>query len=384
MATPHVLAFSNDISVNPSVAGQSDPTIASGWDGTPLFLAWVENDKVMTSRSDDRGVAWANPVQLWGQGVVETNPTLTFRRRITQSNPDTGELEILVQPALFATIVVDGVVKFFRGDFPSGPTGPIAFSSPIDLGIGEFPAGAAYGDHVEVVYERDGAVWARSSVDGGVIFSAEQRVDKASGTQFSASPDVTIEPNTSDVFVAYHGLRADGGDTNIYANFSTDAGKTYQTSEVRIDDDASGFNQSNVSLATDVRTGHVMATWEDRRGGSNVYFSRSIDGGLTWEANLNSGAGLTGDQFTPRAEVDPGRNVFVFFVDTSAGHRPLFNRFNALGSFDIPAEVSSTAGTAGAAAKGPVLTIDKFGRAFVAWSENRDSPVDNVYFARGE
>lgn len=383
-ATPHIVQFNNDIPVSSTTAVQANPTIASGWDGTPLFLGWVESGSVLLSRSDDFGASWSSPTMLWANGGAESNPNLSFRRRIVETDPDTGELQIVGQPALFATFVVDGQVKILRGDFPTGPENSVEFSTAIDLGSGDLPVVTAYADHVEVVYERDAGIWASSSADGGNLFSTAQRIDMASGTgQFSAKPDVIIDPNSDDVFVVFHGQRTQGN-TDIYLNYSRDSGVTYQTSEIRVDDDTSGQNQSNVSISVDPRTSHILATWEDRRGGSNVYFSRSLDGGVTWEANLNSGAGLNGDQFEPTAEVDPGRNVYVLFIDTSSGHKPLFTRFNALGSFDSSFEVSSSAGQAGAVAHAPVLTIDKLGRFYAAWIENRDGSPDNLYFARAE
>jgi hypothetical protein len=52
--------------------------------------------------------------------------------------------------------------------------------------------------------------------------------------------------------------------------------------------------------------------------------------------------------------------------------------------FAVATEVSSVAGTTGAAAKSPVITVDKLGRVYVAWAENRDGAVDTIFFARGE
>lgn len=389
-ATPHVLTFSTDIPVQTSTAKQSTPSIASSWDGTPLFMGWIENNKFVLSRSNDYGVSWSTASTVLLSGTVQSNPKLTFRRRVTQTNASTGELEIIVNPALFVTIVVDGSVKIIRGDFPVDtngkpvyPLGELTFSTAVDLGAGDVPATAAYGDRIEVAYENASGIWVRSSSDGGVSFSATQRVDTASGIdQTSARPDVSIDPNSGDVFVAYEGKRSEGNN-DIYLNYSKDNGVSYLVDEVRIDDDT-GSAQSNVSISTDPRTSHVVATWEDSRSGKDVYFSRSTNGGSVWEANLDSGNGLAGDQFEPVADIDPGRNVFVLFIDTSSGARPLFNRFNALGVFETPKEVSSLAGTAGAVAKNPALIIDKLGRVYVAWSENRDGPVDNIFFARGQ
>lgn len=181
--------------------------------------------------------------------------------------------------------------------------------------------------------------------------------------------------------MAYHGWRG-SGDTDIYLNFTRNGGQTYQAEETRVDDDPQGYNQSNVSLAVDRRAGQVMTTWEDRRGGANIYFSRSFDDGESWETNIQTGAGLIGDQSLPQAVVDPGRNVYLIFIDTSDEQKPLFSRFNADGTFDPPLLVSQAAGEAGAAADDPAVTIDEYGIVYVAWTENRGTPDIDLYFAR--
>jgi hypothetical protein len=72
-------------------------------------------------------------------------------------------------------------------------------------------------------------------------------------------------------------------------NVSTDAGQTFLAEEVRIDDDPLGQNQLNISVAVDERSGQILATWEDRRGGANVFFASSEDYGLTWGARTSMG-----------------------------------------------------------------------------------------------
>jgi hypothetical protein len=62
----------------------------------------------------------------------------------------------------------------------------------------------------------------------------------------------------------------------------------------------------------------------------------------------------------------------------------MFSRFNPDRTFDPPLPVSTAAGVAGAAAQNPAVAIDKFGSIFVSWSENRNSPNVDVYFARAE
>lgn len=398
-ATPHVLTFSDDMAIKTSDAIQSSPTIASSWDGKPLFVGWIENDQLVLSRSDNNGDSWSTPAAVLPGLTVQSNPTLTFRRRITQTSPDTGELEIMVKPALFATFVDNGTVKIMRGDFPADditgetdyPLGELTFSDPVDLDTGNFPATAAYGDHIEVAYEKINRIWVASSSNGGLSFSVTRRnIDKASGLgQTSSRPDVAIDAISGNVFVAYEGKRLKGNN-NIYLKYSIDGGANYQKAEIRIDDDNTGSSQSNVSISTDPHTSHIVATWEDTRNNNqDIYFSRSIDAGITWETpNLDSGNGLSGDQFEPVADIDPGRNVIVLFIDASNGQRPLFNQFSVpepgAGSFDTPREVSAIAGTSGASAKNPALSIDKLGRTYVTWTENRNASVDNIFFTIGQ
>lgn len=264
-ATPHELTFSTDIPVSSSSNDQTNPTITSNWDGSTLFMAWEENSRVRYSRSDDYGQHWSTPVDLLAGGTTQASPTLVMRRRITQTNTSTGELEIVVEPALLATLVVDGTVKFIRGDFDPIDDS-VSFGTAIDIATGSAPSLAAYGDHVEVVYQviTDGrdSVSARSSANGGASFASALRVDQANtgGGEFSRQPTVAIDPRNDDVYVGYHGPRG-GGDTNIYVNRSADAGASYN-GEVRADDDAGGGNQLGVSLSVDGRSGQVAATWK--------------------------------------------------------------------------------------------------------------------------
>jgi hypothetical protein len=191
-----------------------------------------------------------------------------------------------------------------------------------------------------------------------------------------------VDPFSGDVFIAWH-AQAGGGDSNVYLAASQDAGASFGAPR-RIDDDSQGLNQLNVSVALDPRSGEVYATWEDRRGGANVYFALSSDKGATWGANVDVGAGLGGDQFRPRAVVDVAGNVYVAFQDTTSGARVVFTRFNATGSFDPPLQPSTQAGVGGVVGDRPAVATDRFGTVYLAWEENRGGPSTRVVFARAE
>lgn len=336
-AEPHILAFAADSQVNVDDGGttQFTPKITSAWDGAPLFMVWQENGKVVLARSDDFGANWGASAPVL-DGTAEASPSLAFRRFVPETtdpvtgdplidpvtgepltDPLTGEPYIKVPPAMFIAMQSGTDIVIVRADFPDGPNGAAVFGAPVTVGSGILPVVAAVGEHIEVAFEKaDGTIVVTSSIDGGLNFLTEQRVDfgNLGGGDQSSQPSLAIDPETHNVYVAYHGNRV-SADNNIYLNVSVDAGANYQPSEILINDDGGGNHQTNVSLAVDHRTGAVLTTWEDRRNGSaDIYFTRSTDYGLTWDKNIQVGAGLLGDQTSPRAVADPGRNVYVVFI----------------------------------------------------------------------
>jgi hypothetical protein len=372
-ATPHALAFGPDQQINDLADGAQDfPDIVAERKGSPLFVAWEDAGGSRLIRSDNLGDAWSPSLAIGS--CASQRPALAFRDEVVVD-------DVLETPAaLFIAYAEGGSIYLIEGEFPDGLAEPVVLGAPVLVGMGSEPDVAATADSVHVAWEQDNQIFAASG-SGAAALGAALRVDTGDGE--AHVPSIAANRTTGDVYVAYHAIRG-AGDSDVFVNVSTDNGATFGDTEVRIDDDPQGQNQLNISLGIDDRSQQLYATWEDRRGGANVYFSRSFDNGASWEPNLETGAGLGGDQFTPQAAIDPGRNAYVLFIDTTDGRRPLFSRFNPDGTFDPPLEASDRAGKAGAAANNPSVATDRYGTIYAVWSENRDSPDLNIYFARAE
>jgi hypothetical protein len=251
---------------------------------------------------------------------------------------------------------------------------------PLDVAAGGRPHVAVGPSAIHLVFEEGGGIHHAGSTDAGATFSDAQAVHGS--TSMAHAPRVAVNGFTDEVYVAWDAIEG-AGDSNIYFVASPDAGGSFG-GPVRVDDDPMGQNQLNVSIAVDARSQKIYATWEDRRGGANVYFTWSEDGGASWEPNVDVGAGLGGDQFRPEAVVDAARNVYVAFHDTSDGMRVVFSRFNAEGTFDPPLLPSREAGRAGVVADEPTVASDRYGAVYVAWQENRNAADVDVFFARAE
>lgn len=369
---PHALAFGPDQQINDPADGTQDrPDIVAERNGLPIFVAYEDAGGSRLIRSDDLGDTWSPSMAIGG---ASERPALAFRDEVLVE----GVVE--TSATLFIAYAEGGSIYLIEGTFPDGLAMPVALGAPVLVGPGTEPDVAATTDAVHVAWEKDGQIFAASG-PGGAALSAELRVDTGGGEAFV--PSIAANRTTGAVYVAYHARRG-MGDTDVYLNVSKDRGASYGDQEVRIDDDGGGQNQLNISIGIDDRSQQLYATWEDRRGGANVYFSRSVDDGATWDPNLETGAGLGGDQFTPQAVIDPGRNAYVFFIDTTDGRRPLFTRFNPDGIFDPPLQASERAGQAGASANNPSVATDRYGTIYAVWSENHGGPDLNIFFARAE
>lgn len=189
-----------------------------------------------------------------------------------------------------------------------------------------------------LAWEDNGQIMAGSYDPVAATFSAP--VGVGAGT----SPDIAL--GLDSVHVAF----ADGGTIRHSASF----------------DGAATFAEP---AEVDPQTGELFASWEDRRGGANVYFATSDDGGQSWSPNVDVGAGLGGDQFHPQAVVDVASNVYVAFQDTTDGQKVVFSRFNEEGTFDPPLASSTKAGQEGIVGDYPSVATDLYGTVYVAWED---------------
>lgn len=143
---------------------------------------------------------------------------------------------------------------------------------------------AASGDTVHVVWEddRDGhfEVYYIRSTDGGISWGTDMRLTNS--LNHSQKPSIAVSGSVVHVFWFYHqGI----GNFEIYYKRSTDGGQTWGPDTQLTN--ANG-NSWELSASTSGSTVHVV--WEDSRDSlflnTEIYYKRSTDGGLTWDAEV--------------------------------------------------------------------------------------------------
>jgi PKD repeat protein len=170
-------------------------------------------------------------------------------------------------------------------------------------------------------------------------------------------PQVAADGN-GHVYVVWQDTR--NGSSDIYFNYSSDHGVTWQSSDIRIDKDTAGANDSTYPQIAADNNGHVYVIWEDDRNGtSDVFFNVSSDHGVTW---LSSDRKLSTSPYAPPAQFpkiacDNSGHVYVAWND---------NYFNTSADYGVhwltqPIRISNSGGS------GTRLVCDQNGHVYTAW-----------------
>lgn len=211
-----------------------------------------------------------------------------------------------------------------------------------------------------------------SSVAG--LFAPDVRVSQDFTNSGQRNPSLGAD-GSGNIYVAWDDSR--DGDKNIYFSKSVDGGLTW-SDDKRVDDDTNNGTQVNPSLGVD-GSGNIYVAWQDsRNGATDIYFSKSTNGGSTWSANTrvdNSAQQL----FVPSLTVDGSGNIYVVWYNGNFD-KISFSKSTDGGSTwsnDIRLDQPHTDNWKSSTS----LSVDGSGNVYVAWDDNRWGN-DDIYFAK--
>lgn len=190
--------------------------------------------------------------------------------------------------------------------------------------------------------------------------------------------------------VVYLAITGWGGATtqsDVFFTKSTDGGRTW-TLPIRVNNDAGGASQWDPSLSLDDRN-DIYIVWTDSRNGNNdIFFAKSTDGGLSFSANVRVNDVTTSFQQEADVAVDPVNRDLVHVV--WADNRNLFttgpdiyyaNSTDGGLSFNPSSRVNNDA--TGTEQSSPAIGVAPNRDVYVAWSDPRTGARGrDIYFSK--
>ena len=248
------------------------------------------------------------------------------------------------------------------------------------------PDVACDGNNVAVVWQdqRGGLpeVFYRTSLDGGVSWMvADARLPRLpAGLVASTNPRVAVSGNT--VFAVWQDNR--NGAADVFFNRSLDGGMTWLVPDVRLDTDVAGAAASEAPRIALVGT-NVYVVWQDARNGArDVYLNRSADAGTTWlaaDVRLDTNAAGVAGSHEPRIAAS-GTYVYVTWFDQRNGLPDVYANASADGGVTwLAADVRLDTDAPGAAISMRPAVACNGANAYVVW-EDRRSGLGDVRCAR--
>lgn len=224
------------------------------------------------------------------------------------------------------------------------------------------------------------------SDDYGVTWQPfDIRVDTGDfdGQNDSWEPQVSNTQN-GYVYVVWYDNR-NGLNPDIYFNYSTDYGATWQASAIRLDTgDPPGNRSSSVPKISNTEDGHVYVVWRDLRSFSfDVFFNYSSDFGATWQPTdirLDTTPLGTADSYRTEISSTSDGYVYVVWEDYRSGASIYFNYSSDYGATWQLSDILIDGDPSPDYFSGdPQIGSTEYGNVYVVWSDNRDGNLDILF-----
>lgn len=303
-------------------------------------------------------------------------------------NTGSGKLDIWMNRAIAAPEVpeswLETPVRVNQGDETA--TGPGNVWNP-DIFCNE--------QGVFVVWEddRDGElenhqIYFNSSTDNGETFGPEDLLLEFDDEGNTMSLEPRITGSGGDLMVGWYDSA--NGAYDIFVTTSGDGGETWRD-PIRVDSDVPAGNaySARPKVAMSQRADNLWVVWEDSRDGkADIYFARSPNGGVTFEADQRlDGGDVDGefDSFEPQLCTDGVSSLYVVWHDSrnNINQRDIFYNFSIDGGdnwFNDARQLDSD-GEGANNSLYPVCKADERA-AHVAWMDNRNRGAFDIYYRR--
>jgi hypothetical protein len=229
---------------------------------------------------------------------------------------------------------------------------------------------ASNGNVVHVVWEdeRDGneEIYYKRSTDGGISWDADTRL--TNNSDWSTSPSVSV--SGSIVHVVFYDWR--DGNAEIYYKRSTDGGISWEA-DTRLANDSGYSVYPSVSVSGSV----VHVVWADNRDGNlEIYYKHSTDGGSSWETDTRLTSNSAVSEYSSVSV--SGSVVHVVWNDNRDGNTEIYYKRSTDGGVSWGEDTRLT--NASDVSANPCVAVSD-SVVHVVWNDNRDGNAE-IYYKR--
>lgn len=373
--TTSVDVFVNDmtgiINLSNNAGFSAVPNIVASNSSGNLYAVWDDdtpgNIDILFARSTDGGITWDTTIN------VSNNTDSSLVPYAAAADPDNNGIDN-VYVVWDQSIITTGENFTFNSEVfvARSLDGGATFETPVNVtsnaDFSESPYIAASGNKVYVVYSEEpesggnSTIFFTKSTDEGVTWTSPFNI---SGSQGNAHlPYVAV--SGSNLYVVWHALNASSSETgSIFFAASSDDGASW-SSPIIVSDSGFAFPHIAVSVAGE----SVYVVWEDAVGPLDhydIFFAKSINSGTSWSTPVNV-SNNTGFSMSPYLAVTPSRVLLVWSddTDTFSGHSDVFFSKSADGGANWTSPVNISQNT-GFSTWPEMTTLDN--DAFIIWGD---------------
>lgn len=264
---------------------------------------------------------------------------------------------------------------------------PTILSSTSECALGAAPINSAkmcYDEHgyVYITWEKTSTgvkgIYFASSADFGRSWTVSRKINADTGYD-AENPEIACD-NSGQVYIIWEDRRSGG--KRIYLDRSIDHGDTWLANDIRIDSSPSLSIAENPKVFS-TENGYIYAVWQEDRtaaGKPDIYFNYSTNYGYTWQYQdvmIGDGPGVNSSA-KPKITANDNGSIFVVWTEDNSSISSTY----ITSSDDFGATWSSVDQVDlffGASTRPQDISCGREGRVFVVFGDNSK----NAYFGIG-
>jgi len=307
------VSWGSDIRLTDNSAFSGYPSVSVS--GSVVHVSWEDyrdgNVEIYYKRSTDAGMSWSSDIRLTNNTAFSRYPSISTNGNLVHvvwHDTRDGSPAIYYKRSTNSGTSWSSDIRL-RANSLGGATNPSISLSGLTIHV-------VWSDNRDANYE----IYYKRSTDGGTTWQADTRLTNNSA--YSSNPSVSVFGSL--VNVVWYDDR--DGNYEIYYKRSTDGGSTWQV-------DTRLTNNSEYSYYPSVSTSFsaVHVIWQDYRDGNGeIYYKRSTDAGLNWEADTRL-TNNSANSWYPCISVSDSV-VHVVWYDDRDGNNEIYYKRNPTGN----------------------------------------------------